>query len=216
MIRSTIILHKTLGHSSFFFFPSTQNKVILKTGRMTGLSFYPRPWWKTWIKCGIKFSENASWTCLHLRSSGLSGTCRRTSWCRRSKTPAVSHLWEEPTACSWDLPVIKPLCQTPRHTPVMMTFALVLNVLMMHSHPQLQTGPVDHRGDALVEDGTPASTQWERPRLLNPAVRRGTETGRTGRRRTRAMSAGGSRSPQIQSFWYQRWSEVTVTTPGNA
>ena len=213
MKRSTIILHKTEGHSCYFF-SSIQNKVILKTDDRT--QFLSSPLMEEMNQMWDKVQWNVLWTCHHLRSSGLSGTCRRTSWCRHSKTPAVSHLWGEPTACSWDLPEIKPLCQTPRYTPVMTTFTQVWMYLTMHSHPQPQTGPVDHREDALVEDGTPASTQWERPRLLNPAVRRGTETGRTGRRRTRAMSAGDSRSPQIQSLWDQCWNEVTVTTPGNA
>lgn len=63
--------------------------------------------------------------CPHLRSPGLSWTCRRPSWCHRSKTPAVSHLSAEPTACSWDLPTTN----TPvKHlNATMMTWAIYTN-----------------------------------------------------------------------------------------
>lgn len=62
---------------------------------------------------------------LHLRSSGLSGTCRRTSWCHRSRTPAANHLSEERSACSWDLPTSKPRHQQAISTNTLMATAAV-------------------------------------------------------------------------------------------
>lgn len=71
---------------------------------------------------------------------------------------------------------------------------------VIYSHQQQQTGLVDRRGDAWVEVGSPASTQSGRLELLNPAERRATDKGRTGRRRTEAETVKDSGNPLIQSL----------------